>query len=120
MGIVDFLLGEQCTLCGSRTHNTFRHRVICSDCQDDIEAEERLKAAIEAEGVFECPSCQTHMDKTEMTEGLFIDKCPNCKGVFLDGGELEKIKEMYYSKGEDSNEGSGFVTGVVVGSLLDG
>jgi Zn-finger nucleic acid-binding protein len=32
--------------------------------------------------------------------GVIIDKCPNCGGIFLDAGELEKIKEQSLETGE--------------------
>jgi Zn-finger nucleic acid-binding protein len=37
-----------------------------------------------------CPKCQTVMREREKGD-LIIDVCPNCRGVFLDAGELEKL-----------------------------
>ena len=37
-----------------------------------------------------CPKCQTVMREREKGD-LIIDICPNCHGVFLDAGELEKL-----------------------------
>jgi uncharacterized protein len=37
-----------------------------------------------------CPADSTEMRKTER-EGIEIDYCPQCRGVWLDRGELEKI-----------------------------
>jgi len=120
MGLAEFFFGPECTKCkGIRTYNVFRNQPICTKCQAKIQAKERLEAAKLKEGDRLCTSCGHMMDKYEIQNNLFIDKCPRCKGVFLDGGELNKIKEIYYAKGEDSNEGSGFLTGIVVGSLLD-
>lgn len=40
--------------------------------------------------MLECPLCRVPM--REMTkEGVLIDVCPQCRGVWLDRGELEKI-----------------------------
>lgn len=37
-----------------------------------------------------CPNCSSAM--TEISRrGVFVDVCPNCRGVWLDGGELEKL-----------------------------
>jgi len=37
-----------------------------------------------------CPKCGTAMREREKGE-IIIDICPNCRGVFLDAGELEKL-----------------------------
>lgn len=38
-----------------------------------------------------CPSCRTaEMDEVSK-QGVLIDVCPQCRGVWLDRGELEKI-----------------------------
>jgi Zn-finger nucleic acid-binding protein len=37
-----------------------------------------------------CPKCETVMREREKGE-IIIDICPNCRGVFLDAGELEKL-----------------------------
>jgi Zn-finger nucleic acid-binding protein len=50
-------------------------------------------------------------------EHISIDQCPSCKGVWLDAGELEKIKEKIEEEIEDSGS-SGFVNGMIVGGLL--
>lgn len=40
-----------------------------------------------------CPRCRINMDK-EVKEEVIIDRCPKCGGVFLDGGELEKVQNQ--------------------------
>lgn len=42
---------------------------------------------------MECPIDNTVMTKLNK-EGVVIDVCPTCKGVWLDRGELEKIIVM--------------------------
>lgn len=37
-----------------------------------------------------CPSCQTTLQLAER-QGVEIDYCPKCRGVWLDRGELDKI-----------------------------
>ena len=39
-----------------------------------------------------CPSCQVDLHMTER-QGVEIDYCPKCRGVWLDRGELDKIIE---------------------------
>jgi Zn-finger nucleic acid-binding protein len=39
-----------------------------------------------------CPRCNTSLAMSN-THGIEIDHCPNCRGVWLDRGELEKIIE---------------------------
>lgn len=39
-----------------------------------------------------CPSCSTKLHMTER-KGIEIDFCPDCRGVWLDRGELDKILE---------------------------
>ena len=44
-----------------------------------------------AEDLRPCPVDGDTMTK-EIAHMLVIDRCPTCKGVWLDGGELERIK----------------------------
>ena len=39
-----------------------------------------------------CPSCKTNLTMSER-QGIEIDYCPSCRGVWLDRGELDKIIE---------------------------
>lgn len=39
-----------------------------------------------------CPSCHADLVMTER-QGVEIDYCPRCRGVWLDRGELDKIIE---------------------------
>ncbi|WP_425290077.1 zf-TFIIB domain-containing protein, partial [Shewanella algae] len=41
---------------------------------------------------MKCPSCNELLLMTER-QGIEIDYCPNCRGVWLDKGELDKIIE---------------------------
>ena len=38
-----------------------------------------------------CPRCETRALEELDREGLTIDRCPGCRGVWLDRGELEKL-----------------------------
>lgn len=37
-----------------------------------------------------CPSCTSPMSEVSR-RGVYVDVCPSCRGVWLDGGELEKL-----------------------------
>ena len=41
---------------------------------------------------MKCPSCNTALTMSERS-GIEIDYCPQCRGVWLDKGELDKIIE---------------------------
>lgn len=41
---------------------------------------------------MKCPVCNTELTMSER-QGIEIDYCPQCRGVWLDRGELDKIIE---------------------------
>jgi Zn-finger nucleic acid-binding protein len=43
---------------------------------------------------IECPRCQVPMSTREwrMATMIFVDVCPECRGVWLDVGELERVE----------------------------
>lgn len=41
---------------------------------------------------MKCPSCNTELRQAER-QGIAIDHCPQCRGVWLERGELDKIIE---------------------------
>ena len=52
---------------------------------------------------MKCPSCNETLLMSDK-QGIEIDYCPNCRGIWLDRGELEKIIERSadpYSKTEN-------------------
>lgn len=53
-----------------------------------------------------CPNCSETLVMTDR-QGVEIDYCPNCRGVWLDKGELDKIIERstaYYSAPEGDRD----------------
>lgn len=62
-----------------------------------------------------CPVCEgTRMREVEK-DGILIDVCPNCKGVWLDRGELDKLmqgvtevrqqyNQWYYNDDDDDDD----------------
>lgn len=52
---------------------------------------------------MKCPNCQSTLLIADK-KGVEIDYCPDCRGIWLDRGELEKIIERsaeHYSKREN-------------------
>jgi Zn-finger nucleic acid-binding protein len=52
---------------------------------------------------MKCPNCEEFLVMTEK-QGVEIDYCPKCRGIWLDKGELEKIIERtntHYSSREN-------------------
>jgi Zn-finger nucleic acid-binding protein len=37
-----------------------------------------------------CPACGARLE-TVVRQGVEIDRCPDCRGIWLDRGELEKL-----------------------------
>jgi uncharacterized protein len=54
---------------------------------------------------MKCPVCKEIDLLMSERQGVEIDYCPNCRGVWLDRGELDKIIERS-SGGQDSGESS--------------
>jgi hypothetical protein len=53
-----------------------------------------------------CPNCKNTKWEKFNLGGIIIDKCPNCKGLWFDGGELYQAieKGVYYSSKIDSEK----------------
>jgi Zn-finger nucleic acid-binding protein len=52
---------------------------------------------------MKCPNCNTTLLISDK-QGVEIDYCPNCRGIWLDRGELDKIMERsadHYSRKEN-------------------
>ena len=81
------LFGEKCARCGEKTRHEVDGAATCEPCEME------MKLLVEAQGEIERP-CPVDgaMMKKEIAHMLVIDRCPTCQGVWLDGGELEKIK----------------------------
>jgi Transcription factor zinc-finger len=82
------LLGEKCARCGERrTRREYEGLPTCEACEELIEA--KIRAAKEQSR--RCPLDGAEMAK-EIVLSLVIDRCPTCRGVWLDGGELEQMR----------------------------
>ena len=81
------LFGEKCARCGKKTRHEVEGSATCETC------EQEMKLLVEAKGEKDrlCPVDGGVMSK-EIAHMLVIDRCSKCQGVWLDSGELEKIK----------------------------
>lgn len=82
-------LGKTCVRCGKNRANRSTAGVpTCESC------EELLQASVKAKGetARQCPLHSTSMTK-EIVCNIVIDRCPSCNGVWLDGGELDLLKQ---------------------------
>jgi Zn-finger nucleic acid-binding protein len=50
-----------------------------------------------------CPVCNVELKMTDR-QGVEIDYCPKCRGVWLDRGELDKIIERSETTGFEASE----------------
>ena len=60
------------------------------------------------EADIKCPKCADIMIISKI-EGIEVEKCIGCKGIFLDGGEIDKIRERIRQRGEGGGWGIGFI-----------
>ncbi len=99
------LFGERCVRFNKkRTRRAFEGLPTCDEC------ELQLKAA--REETRSCPIDSAHMIK-EVLMNVILDRCPTCHGVWLDGGELDIMKNAVSEEGGDF--ATGFLMGMVVG-----
>lgn len=81
------LFGEKCARCGARTRNEMNGVPTCEQCAEEL----HLLMQAQGEQLRRCPVDDEVMKK-EIAYMIVIDRCPKCQGVWLDGGELDRIK----------------------------
>ena len=81
------LFAPRCDRCGNRTRNEEEDKPVCPECVQEMAL--MLEASQETERA--CPVDGAKMAK-EVAHMLVIDRCPSCNGVWMDGGEVERIK----------------------------
>ncbi len=80
-----------CTHCNvNKTKREFEGQPTCAECKIEI--------LMGRETTRTCPVDGSTLLKEHNNE-IFIDRCPTCKGVWLDAGEIEAIKEAAVSEG---------------------
>lgn len=113
-----------CKECGEGTRRTDGENVhLCENCSWQLLEKEELRqneVLKNAEAKVSCPHDGHEMMKEfifpDKPEKIVIDRCPHCKSIFLDSGELEKIKEEV--KRSSSSGGGGFSSGLVMGMAI--
>ena len=53
-----------------------------------------------------CPKCESPMRSYERS-GIVVDQCTNCRGVYLDRGELERLMDAESAYDSEQGTGSG-------------
>ncbi len=79
---------KKCDRCGERTRNEADGKPVCDACVREMEL--LLDAA--DENTRQCPVDNSLMKK-EIAHMVLVDRCPTCQGIWLDGGELEKLSD---------------------------
>lgn len=80
-----------CTSCNKNsTRREFEGQPTCGECQSEI--------LMSRESTRTCPVDGATLLKENSNE-IIIDRCPKCKGIWLDSGEIEAIREAAESEG---------------------
>ena len=78
--------GEPCSRCGDRrTNRKFEGVLTCGECELAIKAEREDRMTCVHDGA---------LMRKEVIEGVIVDRCPDCGGVWFDGGELEVLSNV--------------------------
>ena len=82
---------KTCTHCNSNmTKREFEDQPTCPEC--------KTKILLARETTRTCPVDGSILLKEHRSE-IIIDRCPKCKGVWLDFGEIEALKEAAKTEG---------------------
>jgi hypothetical protein len=85
-------LGPDCSRCGlHRTNRKFEGAPTCSACELSIRADREERVPCRNDGAI--------MEK-EVLEDIIVDRCPECGGVWFDGGELEVLSAAIHRAAE--------------------
>ena len=82
------------------------HRGPCHNCQAIIDRNADKCEACGEKNRIECPSCQREMD-VQTLEGLRLDTCRHCRGVWFDHVELEAVWKLALTSARKSRGGRG-------------
>lgn len=65
--------------------------------------------SVDATAVHPCPKCETPMGTIERS-GIHLETCRDCRGVFLERGELDRLLDADFA--DDQGRGRGRRRGV--------
>jgi uncharacterized protein len=71
-----------------------------------IEAASSMNCSPFPERIMKCPQCQDVTLTIAERQGVEIDYCPQCRGIWLDRGELDKLIERAVPQ-ERADDGHG-------------
>jgi Zn-finger nucleic acid-binding protein len=71
-----------------------------------------VRESAEREDQRLCPVDGAAMRKF-IIKDIILDHCPTCRGFWLDGGEMAKIK--HHARQEGDGFGAGFIAGMIIG-----
>lgn len=82
------IFGEKCVRCDARrTKSEYKGLPTCQSCEGEL----RARGRADSEDRRKCPLDGEVMQK-DVVLNVVIDRCPSCKGIWLDGGELDLIR----------------------------
>lgn len=106
---------------------------LCSRCNyayattidDNLPVCETCKSKVAEEAVRQCPVDGEDMKKI-FINNVMIDKCPKCKGIWLDGNEVDLLSSLaqnYSSDSKSSKDDCGkgnskFWQGLIIGAII--
>ena len=98
---------DTCEACGSFWLDATELDKLAWKVEGSIEYSSRKKAEESSEREKHCPRCEdVELDKVVFVRysDIVLDRCPNCKSFWLDGGELDlinkELKSIMRIKGE--------------------
>ena len=53
---------------------------------------------------MDCPKCHANMEEVTYGRDMTVDRCTNCKGIWFDTGEVEKLKGKWMSEFIDTGD----------------
>jgi len=53
---------------------------------------------------MDCPKCHASMEEVTYGRDMTVDRCTNCKGIWFDTGEVEKLKGKWMSEFVDTGD----------------
>ncbi len=95
-----------------------RDPVICLKCSNPNPRTVRICQRCHTQIDFLCPVCRNPMEEISKN-GIAIDRCLQCKGVWLDGGELKTLFEKYSQTIQHKGATASNVAGVAGQVALD-
>lgn len=102
------LAWNRCVRCGAELVEWAESGLpTCGGCEEELR-----ESSPEGEPTRACPVDGSPMRKA-VVHMVAIDRCPTCKGVWLDGGELDLINRAVASE-----NGGTFATGLVLGIAI--